>query len=68
MYIQSLTHAFFLFSYIRAITGGDVFLGGVLVAALTKLTVRGLENNGPTNDATKDMQVCMCVFVYVYRL
>jgi hypothetical protein len=41
----------------RALVGGDVYLGGILVAALTKLTVRALEVHGATAAPIKDMQI-----------
>lgn len=40
----------------RALAAGDVFLGGVLVSSLTKLTVRALENGGSDAAAAKGMQ------------
>lgn len=41
----------------RAITSGDVFLGGMLVSCLTKLTIRAIEQQGATSDTAKDYQV-----------
>lgn len=40
----------------RALLAGDVFLGGLLVSSLTKLTVRALETGGPLDDTCKEMQ------------
>jgi len=40
----------------RALLAGDVFLGGLLVSSLTKLTVRALETAGPLDEGCKEMQ------------
>lgn len=41
----------------RALVAGDVFLGGLLVSSLTKLTVRALEAQGALSAPAKEMQV-----------
>lgn len=41
----------------RAITNGDMFLGGLLVSSLSKLAVRALELHGPKSETAKDFQV-----------
>jgi len=40
----------------RALLEGDVFLGGLLVSSLTKLTVQALETAGPLDPECKEMQ------------
>lgn len=41
----------------RALVAGDVFLGGLLVSSLTKLSVRALEAQGALSGPAKEMQV-----------
>lgn len=43
-----------------------MFLGGLLVSSLTKLTVRALEAQGALSGAAKEMQVGRGVGLYIY--
>lgn len=52
----------------QLLVAGEIFLGSALSASLTKMTLRAMDLLGESSPAAKEMQVCVCARVCVFRL